>query len=387
MERREPIFVSLIRTKGENYLKDFKLRNHIPISGPATREPFVGDEPDLRVSLGFCPRWYHERLGIDFSKKWHTDPLYRYETLLKMKTYLNKLFPEIPYFELEFENGVEKTCATISGVYGIRLMPMIYGLGVVYKIDDWPDGLPGEHFSKEHLSKLELFDICSTPVVEELLQQMDVIRKNFGKIHGYLNYQGILNVAFKLRGSDIFIDMYEDPGFVHHLFRHIAETIKQTSKMIQKIQRESGFDINLLSMSNCVMNMISPGTYKEFVLPYDKMLSNEYDRFGIHTCNWNITPYIDVLREIDKIGYIDMGMMSDMSRVRDVFPDARRAVLYSPVGLEQKSMSEIRDDVIKIYRELAPCDIVLADITNITADDRVKGFLNIVKEVEKSGCW
>jgi hypothetical protein len=60
-------------------MNDFKLRNHIPIGGPATREAFIGDESDLKVSLGFTPRWFSERLGIDFSKKWHMDPVYRYD--------------------------------------------------------------------------------------------------------------------------------------------------------------------------------------------------------------------------------------------------------------------------------------------------------------------
>ncbi|MFO7637391.1 MAG: hypothetical protein R6W96_08790, partial [Clostridia bacterium] len=70
-------------------MHDFQLKNHIPVSGPATREPMDGDEPDFRISLGFVPRWYHQRLGIDFSQTWHTDPVYRYDALLLMKRHLH----------------------------------------------------------------------------------------------------------------------------------------------------------------------------------------------------------------------------------------------------------------------------------------------------------
>ncbi|MBN2558550.1 MAG: hypothetical protein JXB33_07345 [Clostridia bacterium] len=362
-------------------MKDYRLRNHIPISGPATREPYSGDEPDLRVSLGFIPRWYHARLGIDFSQKWHTDPLYRYEALVKMKMYLHESFPSLPYFNTNFENGIEKTCATISGVHGIKLIPMIYGLDVRYFADDWPDNLPGQFLSKEHLENLSAPDPASSPAVRQLMGQMDVIESNFGCIHGYLNYQGILNIALKLRGNDIFMDMYDDPGFAHHLFGHIAQTILMVSKLVQARQRKSGFDINLLSMSNCVMNMVSPDAYEEFVLPYDRMLSLEYDRFGVHTCNWNVTPYLDVLRKIDKMGYIDMGMMSDMPRAKAVFPDARRAVFYPPLELECKSAIEIEEDIKKIYNELAPCDIVMADVTDTTSVEKVNEFLGIVEDL------
>ena len=365
-------------------MNQYMLRNHIPISGPATREPFIGDEPDLRVSLGFIPRWYHERLSIDFSEKWHTDPLYRYETLVKMKTCLQELFPLAPNFKTAFDNrGIETTCATISGVFGIKLIPMVYGLDVKYTSDDWPDNRTGQFLSKEQLMNLEPFDVSRTPVMVQLMKQMDVIEENFGPIHGYLNYQGILNVAIKLRGTEIFTDMIDDPDFAHHLFGHIANTIMQVSKTVQKRQRESGFDIDLLSMSNCVMNMISPELYREFVLPHDLALSKEYRRFGIHTCNWNITPYIGVLREIDKMGYIDMGMTSDMKRVKAVFPDARRAVFYPPMELEQKSIKEIEKDMEKIVQELSPCDIVMADVTNTTEDQKVRAFLDLAAGFNK----
>ncbi|MEI6579799.1 MAG: uroporphyrinogen decarboxylase family protein [Eubacteriales bacterium] len=365
-------------------MQESRLRNHIPLSAPATREPCTGDEADLRVSLGFVPRWYHERLDIDFSRQWHTDPVYRYESLVRMKTYLHEIFPTVSYFTPNYnKDNIEPACATISGVHGIKLIPMVYGLETQYFNDNWPDNLAGQVLSKEHLANLEPIDVAKTPVIVQLLEQMDIIEKTYGQIQGYLNYQGILNIAVKLRGTEIFMDIYDDPEFAHYLFNHIANTILQVSKLVQARQRKSGFEVNLLSMSNCVMNMVSADTYREFVLPYDLMLSKEFERFGVHTCNWNITPYIDVLRSIDKMGYIDMGMVSDMKRVRDVFPDARRAVMYPPVELEQKTMDEIKADIQKIFDDLAPCDIIMADITDTTPDERVREFLEVADSFNK----
>ena len=51
-----------------------QLRNHIPISGPARREPADGTETSMRVSLGFEPAWYHQRCGVDLGERWHKDP-------------------------------------------------------------------------------------------------------------------------------------------------------------------------------------------------------------------------------------------------------------------------------------------------------------------------
>lgn len=357
------------------------LRNHIPLSGPATREPADGTEPFLRVSLGFTPRWYRSRLGIDFSEAWHRDPRYRYDALVRMKEHLHGCFPEVPYFVPHYnEEGIEPSCATISGVNGIMTVSALYGLDIDFRQDDWPDVRGGARVPKEELAKLGPFDLESCPVVRDLLRQMDEIRRTWGPVHGYLNYQGILNIAVKVRGNDIFTDFYDDPAFVGRFFAHIAATIEGLSKLVQERQRESGFPVDLLSMSNCVMNMVSPGQYEEFVLPLDRHLSTRYERFGVHTCNWDATPYLESLRRIERMGYIDTGIMADLAKIRRMFPDARRAVLYGPVQLESNGEDLIRADLDRIAGEYAPCDIVAADVEETTSDERVRFFLRAAEE-------
>lgn len=44
-----------------------QLRNHIPISALARREPVDGTESDIRVSLDFEPAWYYRRCFSSFS--------------------------------------------------------------------------------------------------------------------------------------------------------------------------------------------------------------------------------------------------------------------------------------------------------------------------------
>ncbi len=365
-------------------MADYRLRNHIPISGPATREPATGDEPFLRVSLGFTPRWYNSRLGIDFGERWHLDPGIRYETLLAAKEHLHRCFPQVPYFTPVFRQGIEPTCATISAVHGIMLIPMLYGLEPAYRSDGWPDAAGGRHIGRDRLESLQPIVPASQPVVRQLFEQMQEIERRWGMIHGYLNYQGILNVAVKVRGQEIFLDMIDDPEWARRFFAHIARTIGDTSKLVQARQRRSGFAVDLLSMSNCVMNMVSPQQYRDFVLPLDRALSLEYERFGIHTCNWDATPYLEPLRSIEKMGYLDTGMMADLGRIRRMFPDTRRAIMYGPVDLEQKSLPQIRADMERIAREYAPCDIVMADVEATTPDERVRDFLDLADAVSRA---
>ena len=98
-----------------------------------------------------------------------------------------------------------------------------------------------------------------------------------------------------------------------------------------------------------------------------------------------MTPYVHELVKLPKVGYLDMGMMSDMPLVRELFPETRRAVMYSPVKFHDAPVEEIRADMRRIYEELAPCDVVMADIQAQTPDKRVIELLEICRRLESGG--
>ena len=357
-----------------------QLRNHIPISSPARREPTDGTESPLRVSLGFEPAWFHQRCGVDFSERWHTDPVYRHDTLVTMKAELHRAFPTVEYWDV---NRTDDTW-TISGVYGAYFIALVFGCRLRYAPDRWPLIVSKPALSLEELANLKPDDLQSAPIVADLFRQMDVIERESGNINGYLNWQGVLNNAFNIYGQDIFVAMTDTPELAHKFSGRVCDVMIALAQRVQARQRQSGFDINQLDVSNCVMNMISPRAYRQFIFPCDKRIAESFERFGVHTCNWNVTPYLQVLNELPKIGYLDMGIVSDMRQARALFPDTRRAVMYSPVKLQGASIAEIREDMQKIHDELAPCDIVMADIQATTTDSRVNALLDICHALENS---
>lgn len=354
-----------------------QLRNHIPIAGPARREPADGAETAMRVSLGFEPAWFRQRCGVDFSERWHTDPFYRRETLRQMKAELVRAFPTVPYWDAARTDDL----ATISGCYGSYIIPNMFGIPIRYEADRWP-ALTLKRLSVADIDALRAEAILNAPIAADLLRQMEIIEREWGMIHGYMSWQGGLNNAFNIRGQDIFVDMVERPEFVHRFLALITDVMMTMAQRVQERQRHSGFAINQFSVSNCVMNMISPRMYKKFVFPHDTAIAEHFERFGVHTCNWNVTPYLKVLSELPKVGYLDMGMMSDMRKARDLFPQARRAVLYSPVKLQDAPFDDIRADMAQIARDLAPCDVVMADIQAATPDRRIRKLLEICHALE-----
>jgi hypothetical protein len=76
----------------------------------------------------------------------------------------------------------------------------------------------------------------------------------------------------------------------------VPVSLAPVSRRVQRGQRASGFDIDLLSMSNCTAEP-----------------------------------------------YLDTGLQSDLARIKRMFPDIRRAVLLTPGEVETAGSSEFEE--------------------------------------------
>ncbi len=323
------------------------IKSVLDIGAPLGYSETDGKEQNRRFIAGASPELIKNRLEISVGEKWHKDPIFRYETNVAIKKKLNKLCPEIESFKLNYENGIETNCNSISGVYGIGMIHNLYGVEPIYNDENWVEGTI-ESYSLEELSNLSEFNLESNKMFSNLMDQMDIMQREYGQIRGHLNLQGVLNVAFKLREQDIFLDMYDDEDLCHKLFAHIRKTIYTVQKAIQQRQRESGFDIDAIVTANCVVNMISKEMYEKFIMPHDIMLIGGFRSAGMHTCNWDVTPYIDSIKTIKNLSYLDMGAVSDMDRIEENFKDIRKNILISPIFLNMtfEKQKEIIDNVL-----------------------------------------
>jgi hypothetical protein len=246
--------------------------------------------------------------------------------------------------------------------------------------DNWPANPPST-MTEEQAARLQVPKLDENPTFCNLMRQMDLIEEKWGKIEGVLNFQGVLNNAFRVRGQDIFIDMLKDPDLAHHVFHVVTETMLQVIRRIYARQERSGVERDYFVTSNCVVNMISGEQYEEFLLLYDQRLSESFTYFGIHNCAWNVDLYLDGYRTIKKLGYLDFGLESNLQRIREEFPETRRCLMYSPIELKEKSLDEIRNDLKRIHELLSPCEIIITDIEANCPDERVVDFYSICGEI------
>jgi len=177
--------------------------------------------------------------------------------------------------------------------------------------------------------------------------------------------------------------LFDSPERAHHIFDCVATTMIEGIKMLLERQRQHGAEYTFATISNCVVNMISAEHYREHLLPYDLKIRAEFRDFGIHNCAWVVDPYMEAYATVPDLGYIDMGITSDLVKAKRLFPEARRNILYTSMDLANKSEPEIRKDFEKIAMQLAPCDVGLPDIEVDVADERVILAMDLCEEMAR----
>ena len=351
--------------------------SYIAPAAPARRQPAEGEQPYLRPEIGFTPNWFRTALGIDFGLKWHIDPEYRRETVIAMRGELRKRFPGS---KIGWIDKPDKPLDLLTGLYGGNVVAMIYGIPAIYAENNWPT-CEHKYISDEEVDAIVAPNLDENPVFQDIMKQVDWIGQSEGQIHGFLNWQGIINNAQRLRGEKIFFDMMDSPDRCKRLFDCIYDTMSECIRRLHDKQEKSGVKIDFMTVSNCLVNMISPQQYQDLFLPYDQRFADEFGAIAIHNCAWNADPYVEDYSKVKNLGYVDMGMSSDMVRARELITDARRALMYTPMDLANKEWDEVKADIEKIADEYGPCDLVIADIEADTPDEKVHNVLQLCEQI------
>lgn len=361
-----------------------RLTSYIAPAAPATRRPATGNELFLRPEVGFTPNWYRQALGIDFGRRWHADPAYRRETVVAMRAELRHRFPGAG---IGGTDRPDRPLDLLTGLHGACAVASIYGVPVMYAADNWPN-CEHQYLSDAEADRLAPPDLDRSPMMQDILQQARWIAGQEGRVEGYVNWQGVLNNSQRLRGEAIFVDMMENPARAARIFDCVCQTMIDAARRLHALQGTTGVSPDFFTVSNCVVNMVSPELYRALLLPLDRRLAEAFGCLGVHNCAWKADPYLEHYATLPALGYIDMGLSSDLTRARRLFPGARRAVMVTPMDLANKTPAAIQSDLDRLAREYAPCDVVVADIEAGTPDERVRWFLDacatISRKMEKN---
>jgi len=331
----------------------------------------VPDDPqrdNIVIMTGFMPNWWTEEYGITFRRDFHTDPVVHQATLAKMAGILNERFGDIPnFFYSPFD--YEKTYP-MERLFGDPMIPALFNAEVSC---DEEMGHPVishyERLTEGNVLQLIVPDFKSHPVMKEIFNHRTHAPL---PVVGELGYEGVINVAYQLRGEDLFIDLLENPNASDHLFKIVAETITGMVDHVRQWADPKGTRPSCFVASNCLMCMVSGIDYRKHLMKYDQQFYEHFDLFGVHTCNWSIDHYLDELAEIGDLAYLDMGADSDLEKVHKLFSDLTPSVFYHPEKLKYSTPAQVSKDVTELGKRIGRGYILFCDLERGNIDNSIR---------------
>jgi uroporphyrinogen-III decarboxylase len=173
--------------------------------------------------------------------------------------------------------------------------------GVKFAVPEHTRTVVTEYASKEAILEFAVpEDISGQGVmprmVEHLQHHMAVLRR-FGLSDVVSVYhcdqQGPFDIAAMTRGHDIFLDMYEDPDFVHSLMEKCTDVYMKVSRLCKKLNGENdgAGDASGVWMSRGAVRMcgdsdilVSADLYRQFIQPYQAKAFRELGGGWLHYC-------------------------------------------------------------------------------------------------------
>jgi hypothetical protein len=353
----------------------------------------------LPVEIVFHPSWWNKHYGITFQDDFFFDPAQRVERERQMRGILHARFGDPSTSsgrscEMGEANPAPKPIIGPIHIAAGWLPSAVLGCEIMFADDASPQVVP-LNLDDDQAIALCAPDLATNPVFSRIIAMMDALEKEFGYLEGDLNWEGVLNVALNLRGPQIFVDMYENAHLAHHVLNVAYETVRDIALYVKRRTGTTSIAVNrgvrninapISLHPNCSVEMVSPQTFREFLLPYDKLLARDLSPYGIHHCGKDMHKVAAMYAEIKGAVFFDVGWGSDIRACRATLPDAIFSLRLSPVRVSTLSRAEVIADVERVLNAGAPLERAVVCCINMdgeTPDENVRAIYETVERFRK----
>jgi uroporphyrinogen-III decarboxylase len=137
-------------------------------------------------------------------------------------------------------------------------------------------------------------------------------------------FDGPLTVAANLRGGDLFVDFYEDPGYVARLLDFITRGVIIRNRAMARHFERKAFAGPGGSIADDSIELISTDMYRRAVMPFHRDYLSQWSAEGphsIHLCG-DTTRHFPAIRDELHVRSFDTGFPVDHGRLREALgPD------------------------------------------------------------------
>ncbi len=340
----------------------------------------------VRSMLSFSPHFNNKHFGVKYDKKHFTNAQQYAADNYAINVGLFNLFGHLGL------GAKEPAPTTMVAGTGITDLAGILGCEILYEETEQPYAVPLnlEYDQIKELKILTDADFEKSPIVQNLVQMADEFYSNNGKVNIGTSQQGYIATALKVRGEDIMLDFYDEPEMVCELMDKIFEITENYRNYLGKLNVErykNSASKETMQLTNCVIPLVSPNIYEDFLLPYDKRFSEMYpDRFGIHHCGTMMEKYLPMYTSMANGIYYDIGYGSDVKACVDAFKDESKYQLIrgrlSPGALLSSTPKEIESQLNE-FMQYGCTACACIGIDQNTPFENIEAFVNTVNEFNK----
>ena len=211
---------------------------------------------------------------------------------------------------LKVANGGYGAVPSVRANMGAGIFPSILGVKPLLFEDKMP--WVKEHLTKEQLLKISPEDVKIGDEFKTGLEHMAYMAEKLegtGCLVFPMDLQGPFDTAHIVYGNDIFYDLYDDPGFLHHLLELSCQAIITGMEECYKVIPDSKNTIahynslvlprskGGLKISEDTSTLLSKAHIEEFATPYTHRILEHFGGGYIHYCGKNPHLFETVLNE------------------------------------------------------------------------------------------
>jgi hypothetical protein len=324
----------------------------------------------------FMPSWWRGNYGVSFGERIIFDPDYRVEVHRFMARTLTERLPELHIGSADAQPEV------ILPDFGNAITAALAGCEVVYPEDNYPWN---RHLAPDAIERLvPPEDIAEAFPYSEIARQVAYLNSKLGlDARPSWKNRGVLNDAALIGGTDFFAEFAEDTPTA----RHLLDYCNRVMTMLIARNGRAAVPAEMAILYNCMVMMVSAGTYRNKLLAYDQnahALSDALGQsFGIHHCG-NFERYAATYRTLPRIDWFEIGWGSDIRTALEQFPETTIQYILSAVFIASASRAEVRETIAGIL-DTARGDwhrfrLTMPDIECGTPDDNLREIYACCKE-------
>lgn len=281
--------------------------------------------------------------------------------------------------------------------YATELEPSLFGLSSVVGEGKEPTYGPHIIHDYEDLDNIEHPDFYKSGIMPRVHEMYQGIKElSDGRLNVFFPgwARGPWSIATILRGfNDLFLDVVDKPEFVHKMLQFIVDSrIKWENQRFDFLNigpRDRDYRWKYCvyrnnANSDCFEdevdgNLFSPQMYREFVLPYEKQLSEYYGGINYyHSCG-NLTPFLEDMTTLNITRELHVSFSTDLGKAVEIFPEnviLQKSLhpINDVMNADEQTMRKKLEDIIKTAE---------GRTLHIWADALYEGSWDTVKKVKQ----